>query len=124
KRGEPLLLGATALLWESPEERAVPFLRHAGALRNDPTYNPNSGRDYLDFLRRLNGTEPLLDRLLTGITFQAKGLLDPLVMLGPNPTFDKRVTLALATSVRPEQIHFTIDGSEPMPGSPHYQGPI
>src|SRR5262249_31936698 len=45
KRGEPLLLGATALLWESPQEKAVPFLRHSGALRNDPTWNPDSGRD-------------------------------------------------------------------------------
>ncbi len=124
RRGEPLLLGATSLLWESPEERAVPFLRQTGALRNEPTYHPDSARDYADFLRRLHGTEPLLDRLLAGFTFRTEGLLDPLVMRAPNPTFDKRLTVTLATSFDPGQVHFTLDGSEPTPNSPRYEGPI
>ena len=51
-RDEPLLLGATSILWQAPEEEAVPYLRHTGALRNEPTYNPDAGRGHADFLRR------------------------------------------------------------------------
>jgi hexosaminidase len=124
KRGEPLLLGATSISWESPEEAAVPFLRYAGALRNEPAYNPGAGRGHADFLRRLQVTDALLDRLLCAFTFRADGALEPLVLMQPDAAFDGRVTLSLATALKAGRVHYTLDGSEPTVRSAPYTGPI
>jgi hypothetical protein len=124
RRGEPLLLGATSLLWERPEEAAVPFLRSTGALRNEPTYNPDARRGHADFLRRLHGTEPLLDRLLHGFTFRAEGTLDPLVTMRPEPAFARSATLSLVTALERGKVRYTLDGSDPTARSTVYTGPI
>jgi hexosaminidase len=124
RRGEPLLLGATSLLWERPQENAVPFLRETGALRNEPTYNPNSGRHYPDFLRRLQSTDARLDRLLCGFTFAAQGVLDSRVYLRTEAIFTKSVTATLASSLEQEHLRYTLDGSQPTRRSRRYTGPI
>jgi N-acetyl-beta-hexosaminidase len=124
KKGEPLLLGATSLLWERPEEDAVPYLRFTGSLRNEPVWNPEAARGHADFLRRLATTDVLLDRLLSGFTFRAEGALDPLVFMRPEPTFSKSVTLSLATALQSYRVRYTLDGSEPTASSPAYSAPI
>jgi len=124
RRGEPLLLGATSLLWERPQENAVPFLRQTGALRNEPTYNPHTGRDYPDFLRRLQSTDVRLDRLLCGFAFAAQGVLDSRVYLRTDAIFAKAVTATLASSLESDHLRYTLDGSQPTLASQRYTGPI
>ncbi len=124
RRDEPLLLGATSIVWESPEEQAVPFLRYTGALRNEPTWNPAAQRGHADFLRRLRATEPALDQVLHGFTLRADGLLDPLVYMRPDAVFDREVTLTLDTALRNGQLRYTLDGNEPTIRSTPYSSPL
>jgi hexosaminidase len=125
KRGEPLLLGATSLLWEKPEDAAVPFLRHTGALRNEPTYNPGARRGHADFLRRLQASEPLLDRLLHGFTFRSEGVLAPLIFMRPEPVFAGSTTLTLVANLQEgARVRYTLDGSEPSARSAAYTSPL
>src|SRR5262249_55533226 len=121
---ETLLLGATSLLWENPADRAVPYLRNTGSLRNEPTHNPHTGRDLPDFLGRLRILDSRLDRILHGFTFETAELLDPLVNLRPEPMFTGKTTLKLAAAVDPARVRYTLDGSEPTPQSTPYSGPI
>jgi hexosaminidase len=124
RRGESLLLGATSLLWEAPETRAVPFLRQAGATQNEYTWNPAARRDQAALLGRLQATGPALDRLLHGFTFETKGALDPRVYLRLDPLFEKTVTATLKSSLPEIQVRYTTDGSEPTPRSTLYARPI
>jgi hypothetical protein len=122
KKGETLLLGATSLLWESPQEAAAPYLRTTGALRNEPAYNPNALRTHVDFLMRLRSLDATLDRYLYGFTFRADGLLDPRVFMRAEALFAREATLELeAPTIR---VRYTTDGSEPIPESPRYTGPF
>ncbi len=122
--GEPLLLGATSILWQSSEEAAVPFLRTTGALRNEPTYNPDAGRGYEDFLRRARVTDATLDRLLNGFTFQADGVLDPRTTMRLEPAFTQEATLTLSTALPSGKVRYTLDGGEPTADAKVYAGPI
>ena len=124
KTGEPLLFGASSILWQAPSEAAVPYLRHTGALRNEPTWNPAAARGHADFLIRHRATEARLDRLLTGLTFRAAGTHDPLVFMRPDPTFAGETTLTLESGVDPKLVRYTLDGSEPTERSPVYGSPI
>src|SRR5690606_313581 len=51
KKGEPLLIGATAILWQATEDRALPFMRYGASLRNEPTYNTGADRGLADFMQ-------------------------------------------------------------------------
>jgi hexosaminidase len=116
KKGEPLLRGATSILWESPQEAAVPYLRQTGALRNEPTWNPNTGRDHADFLRRLRVTDARLDRLLYGFTFETEDVLDPTVAMRLEPLFVKEMKATRVPST--VRVRYTLDGKEPTADSP------
>jgi hexosaminidase len=124
RQDEPLLLGATSLLWEAPQEDAVPYLRTTGALRNEPTWNPDARRGHADFLRRLRATGALLDRLLYGFTLRAEGALNPLVAMRPEPLFARGLTLSPETALGPGQVRYTLDGSEPTARSTAWAGPV
>jgi hexosaminidase len=122
--GEPLLLGATSILWESPSDRAVPYLRFTGALRNEPTWNPQSGRDLPDFLRRLAVADARLDQLAHGFTFAADGLIDPVNNGNLLPMFGQNVKLSLAGATPADEVRYTLDGSEPSADSAPFTSPI
>lgn len=122
--GEPLLFGATSILWEAVSEKALPYIRYSGALRNEPTYNPDSGKTYEDFLARQQVTERLLDRVLYGFGFERLGLLDPGVNLTVAPIFDKAVKLGLFSSYPQGNVRYTLDGTEPAMGSPVLKTPL
>lgn len=123
-RGEPLLYGATSILWEAPQEAAVPYLRYTGALRNEPTYHPNANRGHADFLLRLQSTDARLDRLLYGFTPGVQGGLSPLAFMRPETAFDEELTLTLETSLADGQARYTLDGSPPTAESPAFSNPI
>lgn len=124
KRDEPNLIGATAILWEAPQEKAVPNLRYIASLRNEPTYNPNSGRDHADFIRRLAKTDVLLDKLLYGYSFQGEGLLDPTTFMQITAAFVDRTKVSLVSGAPDIQVRYTLDGAEPTPQSPEYTKPF
>ncbi len=119
KDGEPLLLGATSILWESPEEAALPYLRNVGALRNEPTYNPRARRGHADWLVRHRAADAVLDRLLTGVSVEASGVHSPLVYMRPDRTFTDRATVSLVSKL-PGEIRYTFDGGP----EKVYRGPI
>ncbi|MFN0197410.1 MAG: family 20 glycosylhydrolase [Planctomycetaceae bacterium] len=123
-RGEPLLFGATSILWESDSANAVPYLRLTGALRNEPSYSPDAGRNFDDFLVRIAATDRTLDRLLYGFTIDAEGVLKPDVYQTLTPLFDRAATLTTLSSFPGEQIHYTLDGSEPTNASPTFHASV
>lgn len=123
-RDEPLLFGTTSLLWESESDKAVPYLRFTGALRNEPTWNPDSERDFGDFLRRLLVTDRRLDRVLYGFAFTSSETVDPTLHKSLDPLFARPIMLTLESPFPPGQVHYTLNGSEPAAASAAYVKPI
>ncbi len=124
KAGEPHLYGATSILWESPEDKAVPYLRFTGALRSEPTRNPTSDHNYEDFLRRWSRTDARLDRLLCGFEFVAENVLPIESTRSPVPLFRGTTALTLSAPFPADQVRFTVDGNEPTQNSARYDKPI
>jgi hexosaminidase len=124
ERGEPMLIGATSILWEVAQDKAVPFARHMASLRNEPTYNPNNNPGYASFIKRLASTDRLVDRLLYGFSFDCEGLIDPTTFMRLNTSFTDRATLKLESSVPAEQVRYTLDGSEPTQQSKSFTAPL
>jgi hexosaminidase len=122
--GEPHLLGATSILWESPADRAVPYLRFTGALRNEPTYHPDSGRGLDDFLPRLQRIDARLDRLLCGVALDVAGTIDPRRHGTLDPMFSGTATVGLAEGLDPAGVRYTLDGSEPTLDSAAWGSPL
>ncbi|MEX0775013.1 MAG: family 20 glycosylhydrolase [Phycisphaeraceae bacterium] len=119
KNGEPLLLGATGLNWQSEEGEP------GGAyLFNEPVYNPGAKRGLEDFIPRGVAVEPVIDRLLYGLTFAVEGRLDPLVFNSLAPIFTDTLTLTLASAYPAGEVRYTLDGIEPTRDSTPYTGPI
>lgn len=123
-RGEPKLIGATSILWESTEDKAVPYLRFTGALRSEPTWWPDSGRTYEDFCKRIDATDFLLDRLLCGFTVETSGALPRASRKSLETAFLQAVELSTASSHSQPDIRYTLDGSDPTSDSPKWIGPV
>ncbi|MDB5311051.1 MAG: hypothetical protein JWO38_5253 [Gemmataceae bacterium] len=122
--GEPALLGATLLLWQQPQDAAVPFLRQIGGLRAEPTYNPDTGRGLPDLVRRLRATDPLLDRLLAGCTVRTAGAFESADAARLDVRFTDPVRATLDTALRAGAVRYTLDGGEPTATSRAYTAPI
>ena len=56
--------------------------------------------------------EPVLDKLLSGVSFQMAGAIDPLAFAKMDPLFARRLVLTPQTRT-PGKIHYTLDESEP-----------
>jgi len=123
-RDQRLLIGATSISWEAVENMALPFFRFRAALRNEPTYNPDAGRDLDDFLFRHRRTDALLDKLIAGLTFRAEGLLPPVVFGRPEAVFTDRAVLTLDTHLEAAPIRYTLDGTDVQSTSALYRKPI
>jgi len=132
-----LMLGAQMVLWERPGWEAVPKLRYKSPPRNERVWNPFANRPYEDFARRLEATDATLDRVLTGIVAEEKGLLQTLGAwlqeggqgsegsgILPKFSFDSTTTVALRSSVRGAHIRCTADGKDPAESSTPYTAPI
>lgn len=124
ERGEPLLIGATSILWEAAGDKALPFARSLAPLRNEPTYNPNNNPGYTSFIRRLAVTDRLVDHLLYGFSFSAEGLIDPTTFMRLTTSFPERVTLALISNSNDGEVRYTLDGSEPTLQSRIFDEPL
>lgn len=124
ERGEPLLLGATSLLWQSEAEKALDFLRFTGALRNEPTYFTRSERNYDDFLARWQETGSRLDRLLYGFSMHELGTMDVRLEQSPTKVFADPATLTLEPPHAAGVVRFTLDGTEPVGVSPEWCEPL
>lgn len=111
ERGEPRLFGATSILWESVADKAVPYLRFTGALRNEPAYNPDSGRGLEDFLPRIRATDARLDQLLYGFTFRAACVLQPDETPSLDVMFVGSMILHLDQPTPRGEVRFTTDGT-------------
>lgn len=116
KESEPLLLGATGILWEAPEETAIPYLRQNAAIRADGTHNP-SPRPFPDLLRRLTATDRLLDRLLSGFSLELAQPLPPTVQGRIDPLFATPTKLS-ARGPAAGSVRITLDGTLPTSSSP------
>jgi hexosaminidase len=122
-RGEPKLIGATSILWESTEDKAVPYLRFTGALRGEPTWTSDSTRTLKDFMVRIDRTDRSLDRLLYGFTVDASGLQSRIERKSLDSAFLRTLELK-PISARPATIRYTLDGSDPTSESKVWDGSV
>ncbi len=120
-RDEKMLVGTTSLAWQTPAETTLEYMRTTAVLRQDPSYNPHSGRTYEDFLQRQAVTEKRLDMLLHGFTLASDNLHDPLTNYRLNASFSGNAKLAVKTHLDPAKIRYMTDGSAPGPNSPALQ---
>jgi len=119
RKGEPRLLGASGLNWSGEDGEP------GGAyMFNEPVYNPTANRGLEDFIRRAVAVNPVMDKMLYGLTFQVQGQLDPLVFNRPDSIFTDAITLRLEGAYPAGQVRYTLDESEPRPDSPAYAKPI
>ena len=114
------VFGAQMCAWEQKESLELPNERLRLAAMSERLWNPDAGRTYQDFAKRLTATDRLLDLLVHQFTIQAEGLAD-----WAAPGFDKSLTLTVASSPATHgMIRYTIDGKEPTTNSPAWTGPI
>ena len=132
-----LMLGGQLILWELSGQSSVPFLRYKVSPRNERIWNPYVALPYTDFASRLEVTDGMLDRLLSSITVEEKGLLQDLNSwlaeggrgdegsgILPKFGFDDTSTVALKTAIKGANIRYSTDGMEPTSASPAYASPI
>jgi len=132
-----LMLGAQMVLWELSGTSAVPFLRYKAAPRGERVWNPYAGLPYLHFAKRIEATDDLLDRLLTGISVQETGLtmtLNDWLQAGgkgdegsgilPKFAFDDQSTVTLTSAIPGTVIKYTLDGKDPAVDSPVISTPL
>lgn len=119
KRGEPLLLGASGLDWTGVDGEP------GGAyMFNEPVYNPSANRGTADFIRRAVALDPIIDKMIYGLTFRVEGKLDPLVFNQTGAIFTDTMTLTLDSTYPAGQVRYTLDESEPKADSTPYTKPI
>jgi hexosaminidase len=61
---EGKVFGAQMCAWEQPEKVELPSLRNRLPAMAERIWNPTADKDCRDFLRRLEATDRLLDRLV------------------------------------------------------------
>lgn len=117
------IVGAQVCSWESPEEIEIENLRRVVPAMAERVWNPSAKHAYEQFLRRLAGIEPLLDKLVHPVLIQST----PLDATDPNgfdvPCFTRPISVSLS-SAGGGTIHYTIDGSPPSGTSATYEGPL
>jgi len=132
-----LMLGGQLVLWELSGQSAVPFLRYKAVPRNERLWNPYAGLPYTDFARRIEATDSMLDRLLSGLSVEENGLrytLNKWLAEGgkgdegsgilPKFGYDDSSTVSFKTPIYGAKIRFTTDGKEPTGSSPVFAAPI
>ena len=127
----PQVLGAQLCEWELKEEMAIPGARKRLPAMSERVWNPDAGRSYADFETRWAATDRVYTRLVHPVRLKTEGLWRP----EPNPAenevprvdhrlFENTLTVSMEP-IRPlragEQIHYTIDGTEPLATSAVYQ---
>ena len=120
----PLFLGTTSLQWQYPEEVSISHMRYLAPRACDQAWNPARLSDTSEFLRRQIALEPVLDKLLSGVTFDAQGTIDPLAFAKLDPMFAGRLTLTPDSRLARGKVHYTLDESEPTAASPVADKPI
>lgn len=124
KKGEPMLLGKNALLWQYPEEAAMPHMRYATPVYTEPVWNPDVNLDPAYFVRRQAMLEPVMDKLLAGFTLKMQGAVDPTAFNRVDPVFTDKLTLSPEIHVSGGKVHYTLDESEPTAQSPVFDKPL
>ncbi|MEX0776633.1 MAG: family 20 glycosylhydrolase [Phycisphaeraceae bacterium] len=119
-RDDNKLIGTTSLIWQMPADITLTYMRSTAVLRQEPSYNPDSGRTYEDFLKRQAVTEARLDMLLHGFTLQGQGLHDPLTNYRLDPSFAGTTTLKIKTHLDPAKVRYTLDRGTPDAQSPAF----
>jgi alpha-N-acetylglucosaminidase len=114
----PLYLGTETLQWQYTEDVSVSHMRYIASRACDQAWNPDKPRDNYEFLRRQIALEPVLDKLLSGVTFDPQGMIDPLSFAKLDPMFAGRLTLTPDTRLAGGKVHYTLDEGEPAATSP------
>ena len=120
----PLFQGTTSLQWQYPEDVSISHMRYLASRNCDRAWDSGRQRDTSDFLRRQIALEPVLDKLLSGVTFDMQGAIDPLAFAKLDPMFAGRLTLSPDVRLSGGRIHYTLDESEPTTASPVADRPI
>lgn len=131
------MLGAQLVLWELSGAPAVPFLRYKTPPRGERVWNPYAGLPYPHFAQRLEATDEMLDRLLTGLSVRESGLTltlgdwlraggkgDEASGILPKFAIDDQSTVAFQSPVSGASIRYTTDGKEPSPAAALYSAPL
>jgi len=116
------VLGAQGNVWteyiKTPEHAEYMAYPRALALA-EVAWSPKSSRDWTGFLRRLPSQLARLDAL--GVNYRIPG---PTGLEEDQLTLDDRTRLELGSPVQHGEIRYTLDGSDPGPGSDLYAGPV
>ena len=116
------VIGAQGNVWteyiKTPEHAEYMAYPRALALA-EVAWSPKSSRDWTEFLRRLSSQFGRLDAL--GVNYR---IPTPAGLEEDRLTLDGRARLELRNPVQHGDIRYTLDGSDPVPESRLYAGPL
>lgn len=113
------VFGAQMCAWENPSENELPALRWRLPAMCEKIYFQKSGRKYIDFKKRFDQLDEMLDQLYSPVKIDIDGLVGPKT----DRVFNQKITIQLK-GIPGHDIRYTLDGSEPDLNSHRYSEPI
>jgi len=112
------LAGTQVCSWEQPQAMELGNLRWPLAAMAERVWNPQAGKTWPDFQKRLAATDALLENLVRTVHWKCDGLSSV-----EERMFDHSFTLTMSAAA-PGTIRFTLDGKAPTAESPAYAAPL
>jgi hexosaminidase len=103
----PNILGGLMVFWEKGPNEAMPMLRPKTPARQERIYSPFAGRSFIDFAKRYQHTDAVLERLVYPVDVKIDGLINQEENL-----FQEPVKVTLSTPVEGAKIRYTINQSD------------
>ena len=110
--------GTQVCSWEQPQAVELANLRWPVAAMAERVWNPQAGKSYPHFQKRLAATDAILEKSTHTVHWQCDGLTNI-----EDRIFAASLKLTLTTD-QPGQIRYTLDGKPPTATSPAYNDPL
>lgn len=118
-KSTPKVIGSQICSWEQHEANEVWHLRWPLAAMAERVWNPQAGKSFPNFQKRLASTDAIFDTIAYQIHFNIKGLTDV-----EDRFFTKPITLTMSTTLPGATIRYTLDNTAPTDKSPAYAAEI